>query len=169
MTVVLAILLLMAAIILPRAQAFLTSQNQRKTEAAILRMPIAAKNAAVKDQQPVTIRIDGTDLVEADTQFDSNGDITPASQTTELKRVPLGDDIQIVSTTENGQSTSSGTWQWTVYPDGSCDECAIGFSLGSLHKSLVLPSYGQPHWVDGDPPDPTQNVWQAGELLQRAE
>lgn len=63
MVVVTAILALMAALILPNLVTINRSRALRDEEAAILRLPIQARNMAMRSGQPVILRVDGSDAL----------------------------------------------------------------------------------------------------------
>ena len=161
MIVVLFILLLMTTAVVPRVVAIQRSRRLKDIEAKIIRLPAEARNEAVRAATPVRLRVDGADLVLE--RAPVNG--TPE----EVKRVALGAGIEVDAVAQDGQPANTGSWQWTVYPDGSAEAGGIQFTEGAAQKSLRLFSDGSAQWVQGDLPDGTPERWPAGQLLQRTQ
>jgi type II secretion system protein H len=159
--VVLFILLLMTTAVVPRVIALQKSRRLKDLEARIIRLPAEARNEAVRAGTPVRLRVDGADLVLERAPL--NG--TPQ----EVKRVTLGTGIGVDIVEKDGQPANTGSWQWTVYPDGSADAGGIQFTEGASEKSLALSSDGNARWVLGNLPDGTPERWPAGQLQQRAQ
>jgi len=157
--VVIAVLLLMAALIAPNLVAVQRSRDLRNLEAKVARLPVEARNEAVKSSTPVTIRLSDTALVM---------ERTPANDTAEpVKQIDLGTTMQVDDAQRNGQEVAATSWQWTAYPDGTSDSGGLTVIEGDQRKSLVVPKTGFPTWVIGDLPDSSQDQWPAGDLLQR--
>jgi len=161
--IVMAVLVIASAAIMPNVVAYEKSQAAKKLEASIIRFPTEAKNEAVKSQMPVRLRIESDSLVMERVPLDATGSQQPQS----VKQLSLGTDVQVENTQVANTSSNDASWQWTTYPDGSSDSGGIQFSIGSAEKSLVLPSTGDPQWVDGPLPDQSQQKWQAGQLATR--
>jgi len=160
MTVVIAILLLMAAYIVPNAVAFLKSRTTQDLEASVARLPAEARNEAVGKQVPVHLRLDGTQIMMEDAPVDG--------QTTAVKHVDLGSNLTVEVMQLNGQTSDTGSWVWTAYPDGTTDKGGIQFGDGSTSKSLVFGANGGTRWVDGVLPDQSLDQWPAGSLQTRS-
>jgi type II secretion system protein H len=157
--VVLFVLVLLTTAIVPRVVALQKSRHLKDVEANIIRLPAEARNEAVRSGTPVQIRIDGTALVME--RAPTGG------QTEEVKRVPLGRDLEVGSAETGGQPADAGSWLWTIYPDGSAEAGGIEFTEGAAHKSLLLASDGSTRWVSGDLPDDLPERWPAGQLETR--
>ncbi|MGO8672080.1 MAG: Tfp pilus assembly protein FimT/FimU [Capsulimonadaceae bacterium] len=159
-TVVLTVLVLMTAVIIPRAVSVLDSRRAKALDASIARLPIEAKNMARKNQEPVRIRVDGASLVM---ELAPPGD---AAQTE--KTIELGSDVETVSAQLNGQNVAADAFEWEAYPDGTCDSGGIEFMDGRSEQSLVMSTDGTVRWLTGALPDVSQDHWIAGQLLTRS-
>lgn len=159
LVVVIFVLLLLSTAVVPRVIALQKSRRLKDVEARIVRLPVEARNEAVRAGVPVRLRVDGAALVleRAPTQG--------APET--VKRVALGGGIQVDAVRLGDQPSNTGAWQWTVYPDGSADAGGIQFAEGAAEKSLLLSSNGDVRWLSGDLPDGTPERWPAGSLRQR--
>ena len=157
--VVLFILVLLTTAIVPRVVALQKSRRLKDVEANVIRLPAEAHNEAVRSGTPVQIRVDGAALVMERAPL--NG------QPEEVKRVPLGRDLQVGGAETGGQPADAGSWRWTIYPDGSADAGGIEFTESAVHKSLLLASDGSVRWVSGDLPDGLPERWPAGQLESR--
>lgn len=157
--VVCAVLIIIAAAIVPNLFAITRSRRLQDLEGNIARLPAEARNEAQQTQTPVRLRVSGTMLVMEQ---------VPANDAPQqVKAVDMGDSLQVDTVQLNGQPSDVGSWAWTVYPDGSADSGGIQFSEGKAQKSLILSPTGTAQWVSGDLPDQSQDQWTAGQLLQR--
>ena len=162
MVVVITIIALMAGLILPNMAAIRYSQKLRALAAAIKRFPLEARNQAAKTNDVVTLTVDGDSLVLSKISADTG-------ESQEIDRLQFGGAMQAMSAQKGSDSTDAGTWKWQAYPDGTSDEGGIVFQVGKSQQSLWIPKTGNAYWIDGSAmPKPTDNNWQAGQLLQRA-
>ncbi len=153
--VVLFVLVLLTTAIVPRVVALQKSRHLKDVEANIVRLPAEARNEAVRSGKPVQMRIDGAALVLERAPFGGSPE--------EVKRVPLGKDLQVGGAETGGQPADAGSWLWTIYPDGSADAGGIEFTEGAVQKSLLLSSDGSSRWA-GSLPDGLPERWPAGQL-----
>jgi type II secretory pathway pseudopilin PulG len=160
MIVVCAVLIIIAAAIMPNMIAITRSRSLKDLEGSVARLPAEARNEAQKSQTPVQIRVSGTMLVMEQ--------VPPDGAPVQVEQVDLGSDISIDAAQLNGQSTDIGSWTWMVYPDGSADSGAMQFSEGQVVKSLVLTASGDSRFITGPMPDQSADQWPAGQLLQRS-
>lgn len=157
LTVVCAILVIIAATIVPNLVAVTRSRSLKDLEGNVARLPAEARNEAVKSQTPVRLRVSGTTLVM---------ERVPATgEPAQVKMVDLGDSLTVDAAQQNGKTTDAGSWVWMVYPDGSADSGGVEFTEGQAQKSLVLSANGGVQWIDGPLPDSAQDTWPAGQLL----
>ena len=166
LTLVIAVLALMVALVVPNLLAIKRSRDLLNLEAAIGRLPAEARNAAVKSGRPVTLQITGDALVMQQSQTDASTAQTNGTSA-QMKQVSLGSGIVVENAQQNGQPVDPSAWLWTAYPDGTADSGGLEFTEGSAVKSLVIPRDMNARWVDGALPDTSQDKWTAGELLQR--
>ena len=160
MAVIVVILLLISAVVIPNAVSFLDSQQLKSLEASIVRMPEQARNDAVKNQDPVRLRFDGSSIIEEEVPL--NGAIT------QLKEVDLGSTVQVDLVQKNYLSGDPTSWDWTAYPDGTCDVGGVQLTVESETCSLIIPATGEAVWQTGTLPDESQDQWTAGQLQLRA-
>lgn len=160
LTIVIAVLVIAAAVVVPSLTAVQRSRDLRKTEANIARLPIEARNEAVKSGKNVTLQVSDNELVMSEANTDGT--------TQQVKQVPLGNDIAIEDAQQNGQAVAAEAWQWTAYPDGTSDRGGLGIAEGQVHKYLLMQADSNPVFAAGTLPDTTTDQWQAGDLLQRA-
>jgi hypothetical protein len=69
----------------------------------------------------------------------------------------------------NGNTTDLASWKWQAYPDGTSDNGALILKIGnrSAEESLYMPADGAARWVDGEPPQPSDDFWAAGVIQPR--
>lgn len=157
--VVLFVLLLITTAIVPSVVALQRSRRLKSLEARIIRLPLEARNEAARSGTPMRLRVDGAALVLD--RAPTNG------ESEEIKRVALGNSVQVEDAQQGGRPIGTDSWQWTVYPDGSAEDGGLQFVERSTRKSLVLFSDGRARWLSGDLPDQSQDRWPVGQLQQR--
>lgn len=158
--VVLFVLLLMTTAIVPRVIAIQKSRRLKDMEARVIRLPIEARNEAVRTGKPIRLRVDGAALVMEQAPLNGTSE--------EVKRVVLGAGLQVDTVEQDNRPANVGSWQWVVYPDGTAEAGGIQFTEGAVRKSLSLFSDGGSLWVQGDLPEGTPERWPAGRLQQRS-
>ena len=159
LTIVVAVLLLMFALVVPNLVAASRGDDERKIQAEIIRLPAEARNEAVKSGLTTTLEVSGNTLMLQETQTDGT--------VSQVKQVDFSGQFTIAAAQLNGQSATTSTWQWSAYPDGTTDSGGLEFDQGSIQKSLLLTAGGTTRWIEGPLPDPTEDQWPAGQLLQR--
>jgi type II secretory pathway pseudopilin PulG len=159
LTIVIAVLVIASAVVVPSLTAVQRSRDLRKLEASIARLPVEARNEAVKSGKTVTVQISDNNLVMTEANTDGTA--------RQIKQIALGNSISIEDAQQNGQAVAAETWQWKAYPDGTSDRGGLGIAEGSVHKYLLMQPDSNPVFAQGTLPDTTSDQWQAGDLLQR--
>jgi Tfp pilus assembly protein FimT len=167
LTVVLVILLIIAAAVGPRVVAMLQSQDAKQLKAKIARLPAEAEAQAVTLQAPVRIRVSSNSIIMEQATLGTDGAITQDTASEQIKQVDLGDGLRLDNAQLNGMPSPPDSWEWVVYPDGSSDAGALEFEEDKSHFSLVITDHAASQWIEGDMPDQTQDIWPAGSLAQR--
>jgi type II secretory pathway pseudopilin PulG len=161
-TVVITILALLAALVIPNVVAMKRSRDVQSLKASILRLPAEAINEASKSKRAVTLRAEGSDTLVME-RVGAEGE-----DPSEVKRLALSQELQLDSALSEGQSVDLGSWEWTVYPDGSAKPGRLELLEGSRVLSLRLPSEGElPRWIRATGTETSEERWSAGELEQR--
>jgi type II secretory pathway pseudopilin PulG len=177
MSVVITILVLMAAAVMPNLVAIARSRQFYNAEQTLWRLPMEARNEASKSQEPVTLRLEGDTFVMErpkpdDDQNNTTTNVQNSSQNNqdmeEVKRVDFSGGLHAESARKNGDTSDLASWKWTVYPDGTSDSGGVAFTEGNSRKSLVLSATADAHWIQGDLPTNDDNDhWPAGQLQTR--
>jgi hypothetical protein len=155
MAMIVFLLLLIATAVVPRVIPILNARALQDQEGRIARLPLEARNEALRSQMPMRLRItDGALVLEQ----------APPGQPSERVQQLSLSGLQVVRVEQNGQPADPGSWQWTVYPDGSAQSGGVEFAEGALRKSLLLTSDGRSQWVVGGISDQTPEWWPAGQL-----
>jgi type II secretory pathway pseudopilin PulG len=163
-TVVITILALLAALVLPNVVAMKRSRDVQSLKASVLRLPAEALNEARKSKLAVTLRAEGSDTLIMERAGAEGED------STEVKRLSLSQDLQLDAATSEGQSVDLGTWEWTVYPDGSAKAGHLELLEGNRILDLRLPGEGElPRWNTATTTQTDDERWSAGELEQRGQ
>lgn len=163
-TVVITILALLAALVIPNVSAMKRSRDAQSLKASVLRLPAEAQNEARKSKLAVTLRAEGSDTLVMERAGEEG------EEPTEVKRLTLSQDLQLDSAQSEGQSVALGSWEWTVYPDGSAKPGLLELVEGSRVLDLRLPGEGElPRWTAATTSQTDDERWSAGELEQRGQ
>lgn len=174
MTIVVAVLMIIAGLIVPNFLAIKRSRDARTTEANLLRFAMQVHIEAAKRNAPVRLRVDGEDLVMEQVP---EGSANPQ----EIKRFNLDGELRVDSVQSVTQSAAAnqgntrlnvvdaGSWQWAVYPDGTADRGGVELTFGSVQKALVLNADGTAQLINGHLTDVSSDVWSAGQLSYRGQ
>ena len=160
LVVILFVLVLITTAIMPRVVALGRSRRVKSLEARVARLPGEARNEAVRSRRPVRLRVDGDALVVER--------VPPSGAVEIVQRVGLGGIMQVEDARQDGRDADTGSWQWTVYPDGSADNGGLEFAEGSQERALQLSSDGSARWLPRGLPDAAPDRWPAGQLRQRS-
>ena len=158
MAMIVFLLLLIATAVVPRVIAIQRSRDLQDQEGRIARLPLLARNEALRSQMPMRLRIDGDALVLEQ---------APPGQPSQTVRQLSLQGLSVVSVEQDGQPADAGSWQWTVYPDGSAQSGGVEFAEGARLKSLLLTADGRSLWVRGGISNQTPDWWPAGTLAAR--
>jgi len=169
---VIVVVAVLAASVIPNLVALKRTRDIRKVEASVQRLPLQARVEARLGRVPVVMRVEGDELVlerrPPAPRAGADGSAAAAEAEAEVfKRVPLGEDIRIDAIQQGVETVDVASWEWTVYPDGSCNAVNLEFVEGDARKSLVVPSEGDARWVTGEEIEPAEERWAAGEIEQR--
>lgn len=167
LTVVLFILLLLSAAVVPNVVSIGLSRDLKNREARIVRLPAEARNEAQRTGKPIRLRVDGATLVMERVPDGAVGG-SQIIKGEKIKQVNLGKSIEVDSVETGGQPADVGSWQWTVYPDGSAENAGISFDEGKVQRSLLLSADSNARWVSGGLPPSSPDHWPAGQLHQRS-
>lgn len=152
------LLLLIATAVVPRMIAIQRSRDLQDQEGRIARLPLLARNEALRSQTPMRLRLIGDALVLEQ---------APPGQPSEIEQQLSLEGLSVVAVEQDGQPADAGSWQWTVYPDGSAQSGGVEFAEGARHKSLLLTADGRSLWITGSISDQTPDWWPAGQLAAR--
>jgi prepilin-type N-terminal cleavage/methylation domain-containing protein len=148
-SVVVVVLAMMAALAVPNLVSLKRSRAAADARAALVRLPLRAREEARKGKTTVALRIDGDALVLERTP--------PEEDPTEIARF---------SAPELRLSADSD-WRWTVHADGSASQKTLTVQEGNRERTLVLPAEGSPRWQEADDESDADERWSAGELEVR--
>jgi prepilin-type N-terminal cleavage/methylation domain-containing protein len=163
MTVVIMVIAAMAVLVLPNMVAVEESRQRRATEATLQRLPAEAREESRRLKAPVTLRVDGDELVMERWFVGEDSGRDPE----EIKRISLYGGIKIANVRQGSESVSPEEWEWTAYPDGSAPSANLEVTEGDNTKMLYYPSEGDARWLMDGEEDPTEDKWDAGEVQVR--
>jgi prepilin-type N-terminal cleavage/methylation domain-containing protein len=162
-TVVILVIAIMAALVLPNMVAIEESRQRRAAEATLQRLPAEAREESRRLKAPVTLRVDGDDLVMERWFVGEDAGRDPE----EVKRISLYGGVKIANVRQGSESISPEEWEWTAYPDGSAPSANLEVTEGDNTKMLYFPSEGDARWLADGEEDPSEGGWSAGEVVVR--
>ncbi len=162
-TVVITVIAIMAVLVLPNMVAIEQSRQRRATEAILQRLPAQAREESRQLKAPVTVRMDGNDLVLERWFVGEDAGRDPE----EIKRITLYGGIKITNVRQGSESVTPDEWEWTAYPDGSAPSANLEVTDGDNTRTLYYPSDGDARWLQNGEDDPTESGWSAGEVQVR--
>lgn len=164
LSVVLAILLLLAGLITPSLRAVERTGETRAFQSAMRRVATEAKQASVNAGRAATLRFEDTDgrfvveLAAEDT----------ASEATSLTQIDLPEGTTIAEFRKGDAIASASDWQVQFYPDGTCESSVLTFDEGGKSSHWTLEgSTCSVKLEDGPAPTAEPDSWPAGEYEQR--
>ena len=96
----------------------------------------------------------------------TSANVTISNDTVSMT-VPMPTTYSIADYQIAGSDKSASDWQLEFFPDGHCDGGLLHFRHGSLEDSVVINTRGKSKIVEGNIPDPTADLWPAGQLAVR--
>lgn len=163
MMVVIVVLTLIAAIAVPNLAAMVKSQRKHDYLAAVERLALQARNAAVRSGNTMVLVANengGFSLQESDGGEEgarSVGEVQPVDELEPTRFVLRGDEV------------GAGDWSVRFFADGTADEASVEFTEkeSTWHLSLDKRT-GRARIVAGSAPDPQDDRWEAGTYVQRS-
>lgn len=162
-SVVILVIAIMAGLVLPNMVAIEQSRQRRAAASALQRLPAEAREESRRLKAPVTVRMDGDDLVMERWFVGEDAGRDPE----EIKRITLYGGVKIATVRQGSESYSPDEWEWTAYPDGSAPSANLEVTDGDNTKNLYYPSAGDARWLQDGEEDPTAGGWEAGEVQVR--
>jgi prepilin-type N-terminal cleavage/methylation domain-containing protein len=162
-TIVVALIGVMAVAVLPRFAALQSGQATRDFASALLRIGTDARLIAIESGQTVQVRYDDERRVLV---FESLDLETLAAS--EQKAVPLPALVTLSAFTLDGAFTSEADWNLQFYPDGSGLDAGVEVEDGSYvyHVNIEGRDGAAVRGLDRLE-ESSEQEWQAGELEQR--
>jgi len=157
MLVLVTVLTVAAAAISPCLVSMQKTSDRRETMSAIRRLAATARERAITMGQPTQITYD-----DSTKQFDID-DVAQDGTTTPAETIPLLAGIVPQSFQLAGQDSSSSDFKLTFTPDGHSNGGGVEFQ----DFSISVDNHGISQFITGPLPDPTDLIWQAGNLEQR--
>lgn len=162
MSVVITVLVVMAALVLPNMVAVQRSRDMRLLKARIQRLPQEAAMEARRSNSPIVLRVDGDALIMERIPVGEEAGDDPV----EIRRVPMNGDIRAERVRQGQQIIDLASWEWRVFPDGSHPAVNLEFAEGERTEALVIEAAGDAYWSTGDAVEQEQE-WAAGDIETR--
>lgn len=163
MTIVVAVLAMLAGVIVPRFVALQAGQDSRDFSSALMRLGSDARLIAIETGQSVQITYDESQNAIVFSTVDQE-----TLTTTENRVVPLPPSAVLSGFTVNGAFATASDWMLDFYPDGSGLSGGIEVTDGNyIYNVTIRGSDGTSRKAEGQLEETESNEWQAGELEQR--
>ncbi len=162
-TIVVALIGVMAVAVMPRYAALEAGQQTRDFTSALLRIGADARLIAIESAQTVQVTYDDERRMIV---FESVDPETLA--TTEEKTIALPDSVELSAFTLDGKFASATDWTLLFYPDGSGLDAGVEVEDdASVYHVVIEGRDGTATKGEDRLEESGQQEWQAGELEQR--
>lgn len=162
MTVVITVLVLLAAAIMPSLVSEKNSREARQFFAKARNLIQETRARSMGDSQTRTLRFDDSEgkLVVDRLDIETGDSVTER----ELE-LPAG--VEGSAFVVEGEASNSAEWQVGFFADGLSTEGGITLTNNGRPISIVIDDRGTVRQIDGELPDTSQDVWDAGGYEQR--
>jgi len=163
LSVVIAVLALLAAAVTPLLSSFTQSQRYHSFISQLATIGAQTREEAIALAKPVDLEFDGSANQFKIHTLDENG----SDKFLNTVQLPGGYSAQRFQL--SGKESDAGEWKLTFYPDGSSDGGGVQVTQGADTITLYSdPTTGRTV-LNHDPlPDPTTLSWTAGDYIHRA-
>jgi prepilin-type N-terminal cleavage/methylation domain-containing protein len=158
-TIVLTILVLVAALIMPSLVGMKESSDRRTTISGIRRIAATARERAIQTGNTTQVIYDESAKQLQVQDVDDQGAATTAVT------VPLLAGIEPQRFELQTKESNAADFKLTFSPDGK----SVGGGIEFQNFSILVDGNGYSQFLTGTLPDPTDRQWQAGDLEQRTQ
>ena len=163
MIVVVAVLMMMSAIVLPRVVAMVNGQASRDFQSALMRLGSQARLLAIDTGDAVRVTYDED---RGEIIFETLDDETQAAEQSDAVLLPRS--AQLTSFTLQGRQVPITDWVVEFFPDGTGTDAGVEVQDGTrLYSVLINGQDGTAQLVDGELQEDPETEWEAGDLEQR--
>ena len=161
MTVVITILLIIAATIGPRIVAMGNTRNVLSFVNGLGRIASQARESAISENNTAKLTYDASrGVLNVDVE-QTNSDGTKGDDK-QVGTLTVPAIVQLVDFRVGTDTSSQSDWTVHFYPDGRCEGGGLTSSDAGKIQSLVIDTSGNGSVQDGPLPDTSQDIWQAG-------
>jgi prepilin-type N-terminal cleavage/methylation domain-containing protein len=162
MSVVITILVILAALITPNLVTMQTSREVRSFVNALPDIAGRARDTAISEGVTTKLTYDDAShsiLLSIEKANEDDTDVTSLTVPTQ---------VQVTGFQADGETRSSGDWTVRFYSDGRSDGGGIETSDAGMIRSLVVDKDGVAKLQPGQLPEESEDRWPAGEYEHRA-
>jgi Tfp pilus assembly protein FimT len=164
LSVVMLMMMLLAALVTPRFASFVRARELTGFRDGLTWMVGQARETAIGGGQSVDLQYD-----EGNNQMQIVATNSGSDDTAPLRVLKAPDGVTATRFQSDAGTNNSTAWSVRFYPDGTASAAGIEFTVGRETYSLVVGAYAGAETVDGDMPDLTTNDWEAGDYVHRTE
>jgi type II secretory pathway pseudopilin PulG len=162
MTVVVTLLVLLAAAIMPNLISEQNSRNARQFFAKARNLVQETRARSMGDGLTRTLRFDETSGRLVVERLD-----VETAETTEERTLDLPEGVEGSAFVAHDETSNSAEWQVDFFADGKSTPGAVTFTSNGRPISLAIDDRGTVRQVDGELPDTSQDFWDAGGYEER--
>ncbi|HWA83950.1 MAG TPA: hypothetical protein VG820_10970 [Fimbriimonadaceae bacterium] len=163
MVVLVAILSLVSFFVMPSLISMKKASDTRETMDGIRRIAADARERAIQNGKPTEIVYDESKMQLQILDVDTDGTNTTDGTTDAVRSVDLLAGIEPERLQIDGKDSNTTDFKIAFSPDGHCTGGGIEFK----DFSILVDDDGHSKYIEGALPDPTDEIWQAGNLEQR--
>ncbi len=162
-TIVIAVLAALAAVVIPRFAALQSGQQSREFTSALMRLGSDARILAIESGQAAQVVYDEAARALVIQTLDPE-----TLQANQERTIPIPESVELSSFTLDGAYTTGGDWRLDFYPDGSGSSAGLEVTDGDLVYNVTFRGRdGTGIRSEGSLEEAPPSEWQAGELEQR--
>jgi len=162
LTVVIAVLALLAAAVMPFLAAAEVGGKERAFLSNLKGLAIEGRETAINSGRDVTLTYDDTNNAFTLKTTDSNGDDQ------DIKSEDMPPSLKTTKFEVGTQDSNAGDWKVLFYPDGTSDGGGVEIARGNDTLSLYIDkSTGRSQMISDQLPDPKADSWTAGDYVHR--
>lgn len=174
MTVVCAILAMVAVLVMPNLIGMKARRDRDETIDSVLRLAQRGRESAIQDGVTYSLTVNGgTTLTLQKEKAEQEGDDprqTPAGTQATLEdvaHVDLDNGVSVGNLRLGSQDSSVSDFTMHFYPDGHSEGGGLELNYDGAQRSLLVTNRGLVSLADGALPATAETDWEAGQYVQR--
>ncbi len=174
MTVVCAILAMLAVLVTPNLIGMKTRRDRDETINSVLRLVQRGRESAIQGRRTYQLIVNGgTTLTLQRNKAAQEGDdprqaqVGQPAETEDVAQVELSGEVTLGDLRLGDKDTNASDFTMHFYPDGSSEGGGLELAYDGSKKNLAVTNRGLATLADGALSTATETEWEAGQYVQR--